>query len=264
MGEAFIMGDIGIPQWTNNDEGKILSVINNKLTWIPLEMFNSNTSNLEYRWIITPSTTTIYNQFNMILNETETGTEWICPSDGTYIIQLHASGGTGGNSETYTSSELISGVLYSNVVSASGGGGGGSGAKIELDLTEGTTYPISVSTDVTTFDTYYCNRGENGTDGKTDLDNLTATAGKGGSVGTYSDGMTCIANIGEDGEVEIQDKGIITYAIGALGGNGSAFADKNDYKGYGNGSKSPTAIRDGILKADTPFNCAIIIRKKIE
>jgi len=65
------------------------------------------------------------------------GTNWLCPTSGTYLVNVIGGGGGGGGGGSTTT---VSGT-------ATGGGGGGSGATATgiLSLTAGTLYPYSIA-----------------------------------------------------------------------------------------------------------------------
>lgn len=262
MGTGFITrnSSLNIPPFTEEDEGKVLSIINGALTWAVIPSNGGGEEVIEeYRWVITPTKTTVYNEAGTTLKETTTASTWICPVNGTYVVQLHAAGGKGGIDHEESEQYMENYMTYYNIWGGSGGGGGGSGAKIELNLTKGTSYAITVSPSVSKFNTYYCNRGNNGADATINSSGKTGTGGKGGAVGTYSAGMTLMASAGKDGQGGLLTKQIMNTMGFSGGGAGSGYAikDANDTSGYGTGSQAGT-------NPSTPTTCAIIIRRKLE
>lgn len=86
------------PPWTVDDEGKVLSIKENKLAWVEMSGTPVEPEVEEYKWVVTPNKYTIYNEEGTTLKtENKTLTEWECPATGDYVVQLHAQGGTGGN-----------------------------------------------------------------------------------------------------------------------------------------------------------------------
>lgn len=50
------------PPWTTDDEGKVLSIKENKLAWVEMNGTPVEPEIEEYKWIILPNKYTIYNE----------------------------------------------------------------------------------------------------------------------------------------------------------------------------------------------------------
>lgn len=266
--------ETGIPPWTVNDEGKVLSIKENKLAWVEMNGTPVEPEIEEYKWVILPNKYTIYNEEGTTLKtENKTLNEWEPPISGDYVIQLHATGGKGG--DTYAK-YVSNGASYPStqytVTGATGGGGGGSGAKITLTLNKGTNHTLSVSNSKASFDNYYVNKGSDGGNGSIN----TVTGGKGGAYGTYAGGMTLLAEAGEDGGASTKISALFYnyYSEGGDGGSGSALKDANDTGTYGNGGSAGSFLGGSLpggegeenkAEGDTSnLGPAIIIRRKLE
>lgn len=151
------------PPWTSDDEGKVLSIKENKLAWVEMNGTPVEPEIEEYKWVVTPNKYTIYNEEGTTLKtEDRTLTEWECPKSGNYVVQLHAQGGTGGNWMGQQVSQGSYPLVTYSTKQFTGGGGGGSGAKITLNINKGQKYSLSVNNNKSTFGDYYVDRGENG------------------------------------------------------------------------------------------------------
>lgn len=123
------------PPWTSDDEGKVLSIKENKLAWVEMNGTPVEPEIEEYKWVILPNKYTIYNEEGTTLKtEDRTLTEWECPKSGNYVVQLHAQGGTGGNWMGQQVSQGSYPLVTYSTKQFTGGGGGGSGAKITLNI----------------------------------------------------------------------------------------------------------------------------------
>lgn len=116
------------PPWTSDDEGKVLSIKENKLAWVEMNGTPVEPEIEEYKWVILPNKYTIYNEKGTVLKtENKTLNEWEAPISGDYVIQLHAAGGKGGNTYAkYVSNGASYPMTQYTVTGATGGGGGGS------------------------------------------------------------------------------------------------------------------------------------------
>lgn len=210
------------PPWTTDDEGKVLSIKENKLAWVEMNGTPVEPEIEEYKWIILPNKYTIYNEeLTVLKTENKTLNEWETPISGDYVIQLHAAGGKGGNT-------------YAKYVS------------------NGASYPM----------TQYTVTG--------------ATGGKGGAYGTYANGMTLLAEAGEDGGASTKTSALFYnyYSEGGDGGDGSALKDANDTGAYGNGGSAGLFLGGSLTGGEGEENeaegktsdlgPAIIIRRKLE
>lgn len=266
--------ETGIPPWTSDDEGKVLSIKENKLAWVEMNGTPVEPEIEEYKWVILPNKYTIYNEEGTVLKtENKTLNEWEAPISGDYVIQLHAAGGKGGNTYAkYVSNGASYPMTQYTVTGATGGGGGGSGAKITLTLNKGTNHTLSVSNSKASFDNYYVNKGTDGENGNIN----TVTGGKGGAYGTYANGMTLLAEAGEDGGASTKTSALFYnyYSEGGAGGDGSALKDANDTGAYGNGGSAGSFLGGSLpggegeenkAEGDTSnLGPAIIIRRKLE
>lgn len=266
--------ETGIPPWTTDDEGKVLSIKENKLAWVEMNGTPVEPEIEEYKWVILPNKYTIYNEEGTVLKtENKTLNEWEAPISGDYVIQLHAAGGKGGNTYAkYVSNGASYPMTQYTVTGATGGGGGGSGAKITLTLNKGTNHTLSVSNSKASFDNYYVNKGTDGENGNIN----TVTGGKGGAYGTYANGMTLLAEAGEDGGASTETMALSYnyYSEGGDGGNGSALKDANDTGAYGNGGSAGSFLGGSLTGGEGEVNeaegktsnlgPAIIIRRKLE
>lgn len=262
------------PPWTTDDEGKVLSIKENKLAWVEMNGTPVEPEIEEYKWVILPNKYTIYNEEGTVLKtENKTLNEWEAPISGDYVIQLHAAGGKGGNTYAkYVSNGASYPMTQYTVTGATGGGGGGSGAKITLTLNKGTNHTLSVSNSKASFDNYYVNKGTDGENGNIN----TVTGGKGGAYGTYANGMTLLAEAGEDGGASTETMALSYnyYSEGGDGGNGSALKDANDTGAYGNGGSAGSFLGGSLTGGEGEVNeaegktsnlgPAIIIRRKLE
>lgn len=262
------------PPWTTDDEGKVLSIKENKLAWVEMNGTPVEPEIEEYKWVILPNKYTIYNEEGTVLKtENKTLNEWEAPISGDYVIQLHAAGGKGGNTYAkYVSNGASYPMTQYTVTGATGGGGGGSGAKITLTLNKGTNHTLSVSNSKASFDNYYVNKGTDGENGNIN----TVTGGKGGAYGTYANGMTLLAEAGEDGGASTETMALSYnyYSEGGDRGNGSALKDANDTGAYGNGGSAGSFLGGSLTGGEGEVNeaegktsnlgPAIIIRRKLE
>lgn len=262
------------PPWTTDDEGKVLSIKENKLAWVEMNGTPVEPEIEEYKWVILPNKYTIYNEEGTVLKtENKTLNEWEAPISGDYVIQLHAAGGKGGNTYAkYVSNGASYPMTQYTVTGATGGGGGGSGAKITLTLNKGTNHTLSVSNSKASFDNYYVNKGTDGENGNIN----TVTGGKGGAYGTYANGMTLLAEAGEDGGASTETMALSYnyYSKGGDRGNGSALKDANDTGAYGNGGSAGSFLGGSLTGGEGEVNeaegktsnlgPAIIIRRKLE
>lgn len=266
--------ETGIPPWTVDDEGKVLSIKENKLAWVEMNGTPVEPEIEEYKWIILPNKYTIYNEeLTVLKTENKTLNEWEAPISGDYVIQLHAAGGKGGNTYAkYVSNGASYPMTQYTVTGATGGGGGGSGAKITLTLNKGTNHTLSVSNSKASFDNYYVNKGTDGENGNIN----TVTGGKGGAYGTYANGMTLLAEAGEDGGASTKTSALFYnyYSEGGDRGDGSALKDANDTGAYGNGGSAGSFLGGSLTGGEGEENeaegktsdlgPAIIIRRKLE
>ena len=266
--------ETGIPPWTTDDEGKVLSIKENKLAWVEMNGMPVEPEIEEYKWIILPNKYTIYNEeLTVLKTENKTLNEWEAPISGDYVIQLHAAGGKGGNTYAkYVSNGASYPMTQYTVTGATGGGGGGSGAKITLTLNKGTNHTLSVSNSKASFDNYYVNKGTDGENGNIN----TVTGGKGGAYGTYANGMTLLAEAGEDGGASTKTSALSYnyYSEGGDRGDGSALKDANDTGAYGNGGSAGSFLGGSLTGGEGEENeaegktsdlgPAIIIRRKLE
>lgn len=266
--------ETGTPPWTTDDEGKVLSIKENKLAWVEMNGTPVEPEIEEYKWIILPNKYTIYNEeLTVLKTENKTLNEWEAPISGDYVIQLHAAGGKGGNTYAkYVSNGASYPMTQYTVTGATGGGGGGSGAKITLTLNKGTNHTLSVSNSKASFDNYYVNKGTDGENGNIN----TVTGGKGGAYGTYANGMTLLAEAGEDGGASTKTSALFYnyYSEGGDGGDGSALKDANDTGAYGNGGSAGSFLGGSLTGGEGEENeaegktsdlgPAIIIRRKLE
>lgn len=104
----------------------------------------------------------------------------------------------------------------------------------------------------------------------------TVTGGKGGAYGTYANGMTLLAEAGEDGGASTETMALFYnyYSEGGDGGNGSALKDANDTGAYGNGGSAGSFLGGSLTGGEGEVNeaegktsnlgPAIIIRRKLE
>lgn len=263
-----------VPSWTTDDEGKVLSIKEDKLAWVEMNGTPVEPEIEEYKWIILPNKYTIYNEEGTVLKtENKTLNEWEAPISGDYVIQLHAAGGKGGNTYAkYVSNGASYPMTQYTVTGATGGGGGGSGAKITLTLNKGTNHTLSVSNSKASFDNYYVNKGTDGENGNIN----TVTGGKGGAYGTYANGMTLLAKAGEDGGASTKTSALSYnyYSEGGDRGDGSALKDANDTGAYGNGGSAGSFLGGSLTGGEGEENeaegktsnlgPAIIIRRKLE
>lgn len=265
---------VSSPPWTTDDEGKVLSIKENKLAWVEMNGTPVEPEIEEYKWIILPNKYTIYNEeLTVLKTENKTLNEWEAPISGDYVIQLHAAGGKGGNTYAkYVSDGASYPMTQYTVTGATGGGGGGSGAKITLTLNKGTNHTLSVSNSKASFDNYYVNKGTDGENGNIN----TVTGGKGGAYGTYANGMTLLAEAGKDGGASTKTSALFYnyYSEGGDGGDGSALKDANDTGAYGNGGSAGSFLGGSLTGGEGEENeaegktsdlgPAIIIRRKLE
>lgn len=259
----------GTPPWTSDDEGKVLSIKENKLAWVEMNGTPVEPEIEEYKWVVTPNKYTIYNEEGTTLKtENKTLTEWECPATGDYVVQLHAQGGTGGNWMGQQVSQGSYPLVTYSIKQFTGGGGGGSGAKITLNINKGQKYSLSVNNNKSTFGDYYVDRGENGSN----ADFNSSTPGTGGEVGSYHSSLTLMAEKGEDGTKKVETSATSGFRYEkASGGSGYAIKDANDTVGYGSGGRSGTgqyvfAADDRIYTEEGKEGQgpAIIIRRKLE
>lgn len=246
-----------------------MSIKENKLAWVEMNGTPVEPEIEEYKWVILPNKYTIYNEEGTTLKtENKTLNEWEPPISGDYVIQLHATGGKGGDTYAkYVSNGASYPLTQYTVTGATGGGG--SGAKITLTLNKGTNHTLSVSNSKASFDNYYVNKGSDGGNGSIN----TVTGGKGGAYGTYAGGMTLLAEAGEDGGASTEISALFYnyYSEGGDGGSGSALKDANDTVGYGSGGRSGTGqyvfVADDRIyteEGEEGQGPAIIIRRKLE
>lgn len=245
--------ETGILPWTVDDEGKVLSIKENKLAWVEMSGTPVEPEVEEYKWVVTPNKYTIYNEEGTTLKtENKTLTEWECPATGDYVVQLHAQGGTGGNCLI----EQVSQGSYPLVTYSI------------KQFTEGQKYSLSVNNNKSTFGDYYVDRGENGSN----ADFNSSTPGTGGEVGSYHSSLTLMAEKGEDGTKKVETSATSGFRYEkASGGSGYAIKDANDTVGYGSGGRSGTgqyvfAADDRIYteEGEEGQGPAIIIRRKLE
>jgi hypothetical protein len=138
------------------------------------------------------------------------GTNWICPATGTYLVTCVGGGGQGGGGGSTTTA---SGT-------ATGGGGGGSGASATgiLSLTGGTLYPYTVAATI-------------------------SAAGNGGAAGGTNAGTN-----GSNGNNTTFGSGPLVSAAGGGGGQGGATSNASIQLlggAYGQG-QATTGIGAGI------------------
>lgn len=261
--------ETGIPPWTVDDEGKVLSIKENKLAWVEMNGTPVEPEVEEYKWVVTPNKYTIYNEEGTTLKtEDRTLTEWECPKSGNYVVQLHAQGGTGGNWMGQQVSQGSYPLVTYSTKQFTGGGGGGSGAKITLNINKGQKYSLSVNNNKSTFGDYYVDRGENGSN----ADFNSSTPGTGGEVGSYHSSLTLMAEKGEDGTKKVETSATSGFGYKkASGGSGYAIKDANDTVGYGSGGRSGTGqyvfVADDRIyteEGEEGQGPAIIIRRKLE
>ena len=174
-------------------------------------------------------------------------TSFTVPETGRYSVEIHGRGGTGGSGKSDTFSGLsANGIVYHSSCGAGGGGGGGSGAIFTISLTYNQSYAITVATlsnglAKSTFGSYYCNNGINGSDGyaQTAWWSPTATAGTGGTYGTYSPEGRNIASNGNNGSINTSSTS--PYSTSASGGYAGSGGDTTTGKGYGDGAAGGAA-----------------------
>ena len=126
------------PPWTTDDEGKVLSIKENKLAWVEMNGTPVEPEIEEYKWIILPNKYTIYNEEGTVLKtENKTLNEWEAPISGDYVIQLHAAGGKGGNTYAKYVSNGASYPMTQYTVTGAYGNGGSAGSFSGGSLTGG-------------------------------------------------------------------------------------------------------------------------------
>lgn len=211
-------------------------------------------------WLINADGTKEYNANGTLVKSSSTKTSWTCPSAGTYSIELHATGGRGGNGEGDNDFTMVFDNPQWSAAAAGGGGGGGSGCIIQNISLSQKSYKISIDeSNETRFHideniSYYVRNGSSGENGNADSFGVpSADGGQGGSVGATN--ATNIARTGTSGD---QDAIMGAYASASGGDGGSGGSTIGS---YGDGGAGGSASQNGGNSGQYGKPGAIIIRK---
>ena len=214
-------------------------------------------------WLIDANGTKEYSANGTLVKSSSTKTTWTCPSAGTYSIELHASGGRGGNGAGDSHFTVIFDNPTWAAAAGGGGGGGGSGCIIKSVSLTAKVYNIAIDTNRETRfhidenNIYYVKDGADGGDGDAFAlgGSSSADGGQGGSRGSCGSSAT---NLATNGEIGDQDSigGAYASADGGRGGSGGSTIGA-----YGDGGDGGDATQSGGDYGQSGQPGAIIIRK---
>lgn len=210
-------------------------------------------------WLIDLDGTKEYMSNGTLVTSSINRTSWVCPTDGTYSIELHGQGGSGGSSQWVANSGYEGSTWVEYYAAASGGGGGGSGLITSAVLTGGLVYSCSIDS-TTTFDNLSCGPGGNGTNGSASAEMYSGPRYNPGVGGRASGGL---ASEGAKGTGYARTNDNPLGVQGAEGGSGGSTIGS-----YGNGGAAGKPwVSGGVNSGSYSFQGyngnpgAIIIRK---
>lgn len=212
-------------------------------------------------WLIDSTGTKCYSKTGTLLSSNSNNTSWVVPETGTYTLELHGTGGTGGDGVFQQYGVSQSGRFMYTVNASSGGGGGGSGAlSPNLNFTKDTSYSVTISTSVsmtTKFGSYTIYSGGNG--------NSNSSSGPyGGSASTVS-GWTKRSTDGGRGEGDYRTSYGYPSSVAAMtgGSGGSGGSSIGTYGNGGAGGSTPafSSATSGSVSGEAGVAGCVIIRR---
>lgn len=217
------------------------------------------TVEIGHYWLIDSSGTKEYMSNGTLVASSNNRTSWACPADGTYSIELHGQGGTGGTSVWMAESGYEDMRWVEYYAAATGGGGGGSGLITSAVLSGGITYTCSIGS-TTEFNNLSCGPGKNGGNGSASVSLYNPPRATPGTGGSATGGR---ASAGKNGTSYAYENDSAGGIPGSAGGSGGSTIGS-----YGNGGDSGTVPHPGgVNSGSSSFQGhsgnpgAIIIRK---